>query len=278
MPMIKWDQKMSIGSEVVDQDHRDLLDIIGEFSPNIDHDKATNIAKRLLAYTVVHFFHEEELWDRIAYKNAASHKIAHAKIISALMRVVRALEGKYQPGMLDPMFELKRLTEGFVRHLLQTDSDMRVESPETELQHEQEKAYDYSSLKVLVYESSRDTMAQAIGILGAMGVRRVFRTSDGSTGLVMFLREKPSVLLCDLGSVNDGGIAFASMLRDYEISRAQSFTPMIFAVAPNEQIRAHLALNLKISCLIQKPLQAHELRRKINIIADATNVSRIGTA
>lgn len=86
--MIQWRDGLSIGNEIIDSDHKQLIGIINEFlslsrdNPPTETLKA--IADRLLYYANAHFEREERLQLLANYDAYNGHKIQHNHLLDTL--------------------------------------------------------------------------------------------------------------------------------------------------------------------------------------------------
>jgi hemerythrin-like metal-binding protein len=124
MPFITWSDRLSVGIESIDNQHKNLVEIINDLNDAMEANAADEIMQgifeRLTRYTVEHFAFEEELFDQYGYKGSAAHKAQH----EALIATVIALKDKMESGSnrlgIEVMEFLKRwLTD----HILKTDMD-----------------------------------------------------------------------------------------------------------------------------------------------------------
>lgn len=125
---IVWRDAMAIGSEVIDQDHRQLFTTINEFEACPDFVHAEAAAKRLYKYTQEHFRREESLQQMMRYPYAEGHKREHERILASLMEVIKTYFLKKQ----DPEGERAAIAKlaGLMRdwildHVLKTDIKMK---------------------------------------------------------------------------------------------------------------------------------------------------------
>ena len=98
MPLMTWTDKLSVGVEVLDRDHRHLVDMVNTLFDGIQAGEGQaavgSILDDLVAYTVEHFRREEDLMAHAGYPDAAAHKEAHAR----LCRQVLDIQAKYRSG------------------------------------------------------------------------------------------------------------------------------------------------------------------------------------
>jgi hemerythrin len=83
MMAIVWTKKLMIGIDVIDNQHRQLVDYINELEGVARDDRASVLAilHKLIDYTISHFAFEESLQNEAGYIFAAPHKGMHDKFI-----------------------------------------------------------------------------------------------------------------------------------------------------------------------------------------------------
>lgn len=86
--MIQWREGLSIGVEVIDTDHKQLIGIINEFLSLSREDPQSAplkaIADRLLHYANAHFEREERLQLLSDYDEYDGHKAQHNRLLDSL--------------------------------------------------------------------------------------------------------------------------------------------------------------------------------------------------
>lgn len=94
MPLIRWNDKLSVGVAEIDSQHRRLIDLINELNDAMIQGKGQEALGRILdgliAYTRSHFAHEERLFAITAYPETTAHKTEHAELIRQV--------GEFQAG------------------------------------------------------------------------------------------------------------------------------------------------------------------------------------
>lgn len=90
---IIWKRNMSVGSKVIDDEHKYLFSLVNCVLLAIkvgDPEEIKIFIEQLIAYTEEHFSHEEKLQINIAYPGYAENKKQHQIILKQL----QSLEGK----------------------------------------------------------------------------------------------------------------------------------------------------------------------------------------
>jgi hemerythrin len=97
MELVAWDDKMSVGVDVLDDDHRRLLDM---FNGLLEHGVAkrnkealSTLLTDLRDYTDVHFAREEGYMERNAFPDLETHKAAHRYFVDEIDKLRQDVEG-----------------------------------------------------------------------------------------------------------------------------------------------------------------------------------------
>ena len=80
MAYLHWSSDLDTGIEVIDKQHRRIVDYLNELNSanEIGDSKATgHVLQELVDYTLTHFAFEEELQERAAYPFLKAHKRVH---------------------------------------------------------------------------------------------------------------------------------------------------------------------------------------------------------
>jgi hemerythrin-like metal-binding protein len=86
MATFNWSDNLSTGNQMIDGDHRHLIDLLNELQAAMVSGKGNavlgGILDELIAYTVSHFSREELLMKHIHYAEYEMHKAEHEKLIA----------------------------------------------------------------------------------------------------------------------------------------------------------------------------------------------------
>lgn len=92
--MLKWHDKYLTGISIVDEQHKELFDIINATSELLSlpshtdkYDEIVHILDKLYNYTVFHFNTEQDIMNTIKYPKMFSHKVEHDDFISKIAQV-----------------------------------------------------------------------------------------------------------------------------------------------------------------------------------------------
>jgi hemerythrin len=88
MALIDWNDRLSVGVEEIDKQHKKLVDMINDLADAMKDGKGKDILgpilNGLVEYTVVHFKFEEDLFDKYGYEEKEAHKIEHEKFVDKI--------------------------------------------------------------------------------------------------------------------------------------------------------------------------------------------------
>lgn len=122
-PLLTWSDKMSVGVEALDADHRKLMGFVNDLHAAVRGRAAPadvgRILDDLIGYTEYHFEVEERLQKLARYPGLDDHKQAH----QALRDKVYALREKFRanPESLNNIKVFDFLSDWLVRHILGDD-------------------------------------------------------------------------------------------------------------------------------------------------------------
>ncbi len=82
MPLMEWDEIMSVGVEELDAQHQQLINLINDAYEALqrhDEQSMTHLIAKMRDYAHVHFATEEQYLEQYKYPDIGSHKFQHAK-------------------------------------------------------------------------------------------------------------------------------------------------------------------------------------------------------
>ncbi|TVM32323.1 bacteriohemerythrin [Oceanidesulfovibrio marinus] len=121
-PLIVWSDKLSVGIDSIDDQHKILVDLINELNEAMKQRKANeaiiDVLDRLKNYVVEHFANEEKLFDRYGYPETKSHKEIHTMFVDKVVEFDKALKA----GSVTLSMEImKFLKDWLTGHIMGTD-------------------------------------------------------------------------------------------------------------------------------------------------------------
>ncbi|XPV69556.1 MAG: bacteriohemerythrin [Halarcobacter sp.] len=126
--IIPWNDSFNTGIEIVDQQHKKLVDIINnlatQFAYNSNSIDINNIFNELIDYTNYHFNSEETIWNK--YINNKESEIKHQKIHKNFIQELKKLIKKAKNSTIEEIAEniLDFLVQWLVSHILESDRFM----------------------------------------------------------------------------------------------------------------------------------------------------------
>lgn len=130
MPLIQWDETMSVDMDELDEQHRELIDLINETYAAIQrHDEPQMILllEKMRDYSIVHFEAEEAILRSCGYPGTESHAAQH-----------RSFESRVEDFRRD-MFTKTNLSQVFIflsrwlsSHIMHEDRKFIPWLPETD--------------------------------------------------------------------------------------------------------------------------------------------------
>lgn len=123
MAYMEWSDKLSVGVESIDSQHRKLVSMVNELFDAMKSgqgkDKMGKTLDGLIAYTASHFAYEEQLFAKTTYPESAAHKKEH----DDLTKKVLAIQEKMKSGVSFSlsMEVMEFLKSWLVNHILVSD-------------------------------------------------------------------------------------------------------------------------------------------------------------
>ncbi len=126
--MIKWNETLATGHDVVDADHRQLIDSLNELEASLREGAGTETIGKILEflnhYTREHFAREEAYMQKIGCPAYAENCREHALLVS---RLDTWLERLNEGTSITLVLEVHREIANWIRsHILKTDCKLRA--------------------------------------------------------------------------------------------------------------------------------------------------------
>ena len=122
MPLIQWNNELSVGINSIDEQHKILVNMINALNEAMISGQTKQILAEILdglaAYTVNHFGYEEDLFAQYGYSQSQAHINEH----NSLMEQVKNLQSKMDNGDFMISVEVMIFLKGWlINHILKTD-------------------------------------------------------------------------------------------------------------------------------------------------------------
>ncbi len=127
---IFWSNDMVIDGGLIDEDHRQLLEIINRFEATATRgtilSSVEDTLKSLHEYAEVHFRREEELQREIKFPHAASHRREHERLEKILEDVIHeATQLGREERRKTIVDTVDLLRDWLMEHILKSDMEMK---------------------------------------------------------------------------------------------------------------------------------------------------------
>ena len=123
MSLMQWNDRLSVGVEMIDTDHKRLVEMVNElhdgFRAGKGKDALGKVLDGLINYTATHFGHEEAEMKKFKYPGTVDHMKEHA----ALVKQVLEVQAKYRAGSgaVLTMEVMAFLRDWLLKHIQGTD-------------------------------------------------------------------------------------------------------------------------------------------------------------
>jgi hemerythrin len=129
--MIEWRDKLRIDDGVIDEDHKNLIDVVNRFEhARAEYRELLPIVQRLKHYARTHFEREEELQRRIGFTETEAHKGLHEELAQHLDLIIQEFvdveSGDYRAIQVELAVILQHW---LVDHILGEDMKMKPYLP-----------------------------------------------------------------------------------------------------------------------------------------------------
>ncbi|MDH5572089.1 MAG: bacteriohemerythrin [Gammaproteobacteria bacterium] len=101
MSYMHWDSSLSIGIDIIDEQHKQIVDYINKLDTAIkEHDNhaVKYVLDELVNYTRSHFYFEESLMEKGNYPHFAAHKQVHESFTNRINEYVEKFEHGAEVG------------------------------------------------------------------------------------------------------------------------------------------------------------------------------------
>lgn len=121
--LLEWNDKMLIGIDSVDAQHKQLVGMLNELYAGFRAGTAKSlvgpILSRLIDYTATHFQHEERFFDQTNYPESKHHKMEHANLVKKVLEVRARFEADKESVLTQDVMVFLR--NWLVDHIMGTD-------------------------------------------------------------------------------------------------------------------------------------------------------------
>ncbi|MGN0936465.1 MULTISPECIES: bacteriohemerythrin [unclassified Acinetobacter] len=119
---MEWNEKYNIGIDVIDNQHRQILDYINTLEAilvNGSREKIKEVLDDLIDYTQSHFSFEENLLEQVHYQYLPSHRGIHEHFV----RRLNEYRTKFENGVSVEQDLYRLLSKWLINHIQHDDQD-----------------------------------------------------------------------------------------------------------------------------------------------------------
>lgn len=122
MTFMPWSSELEVGIELIDEQHRWLVDKTNQLYDRLADaepkgDEIGEVLEGLMDYTMNHFIAEEEIFHRLGYPETEAHKAQHDKFTAQIMDLLQ----RHDSGERSGSETLDLLAGWLVHHILKVD-------------------------------------------------------------------------------------------------------------------------------------------------------------
>lgn len=123
MPLMQWNDRMSVGVAQYDEDHKKLITMLNDLFDGMQAGKAKDVLGKILDglidYTKTHFGREEAAMSKHGYQEYAAHKKEHDDLTKQVIEVQKKFHTDVSASL--SMEVMNFLKNWLVKHIQGTD-------------------------------------------------------------------------------------------------------------------------------------------------------------
>lgn len=131
MPLINWEEGLSVKVSEIDSQHKKLIELINKLHDAMKERKASEVLSvvidELVDYAISHFQIEEKYFDKFGYIKATAHKKEHKDFVNK----VASFKNDFSKGKAMLSMEIMEFLKGWlINHIKKIDmaySDFFIE-------------------------------------------------------------------------------------------------------------------------------------------------------
>ncbi|MBB4285503.1 bacteriohemerythrin [Roseospira goensis] len=277
MAYLNWSDDLETGIEMVDQDHRVLVDLLNQAHDCIGAGEETatlgSVLHALVDYTEYHFAREERLMQAARYPELPAHRELHQR----LARQARDIRGRYaaQPDSVNAREVMEFLRTWLIDHILKQDFRYRpavTAHPEAvrlasaitfdgnrpaavnEDGPPVPEPVDFRAHSVLVVDDNPNFQIILRTILKGLGCPSVVLADSASAGLTALESHTPTLMLVDWRMDGMDGLGFVREARRRGIA-----VPIVMISGYSEPGFDKTAQAAGVDAFLEKPITARNL-------------------
>ena len=92
MPLLEWSDALRLGQSVMDETHREFVELLNRFGAAGDADRLARLDE-FIAHTEAHFRQEEAWMERMEFPPLACHRTEHEGVLEIMREVRKRIAG-----------------------------------------------------------------------------------------------------------------------------------------------------------------------------------------
>jgi hemerythrin-like metal-binding protein len=229
MAFFDWDESLSVGIALVDEDHRQLIDLVNQLHDGMgaNEEKAIvgTVLNALADYVVYHFKREERVMAACGYADLERHRSQHEAFADQVQRWERHY--REDRSAADSQKLLVFLKDWLARHISREDrafapSVAGHEKAATEAAERvprlnraaRDGGLDWRRMRVMVVDDNVNFRRVTRTILQSVQVAEIEEAENGAEARALMHEFLPDVVLCDWRMEEMDGIAFVRSVRE----------------------------------------------------------------
>lgn len=123
MGSVLWDKRLSVGSAILDEDHRDMMDALNKLNENLDSpERLQEVFNRFVHLTGAHFKREEALMRASGFMEIKEHVREHQGFILSIGNMQEQLKNR-RGAIKGELLEILRTW--LLSHIMKMDGKYR---------------------------------------------------------------------------------------------------------------------------------------------------------
>lgn len=263
MAAIIWNDALSVGIDLIDEDHKLLIEQLNLLATSDlqDTNLIASVIDALWTYTREHFAREEDLMRKSAYPRMEDHLRQHKVFVAKLTDVQR----RHQAGEVPGTEALTFLQVWLSKHICKTDRRLG------EFLHSVGNGIsptpvpsDVGKLRVLIADDQMSFRTLLRNVLRTMGVSKIEDARNSNEALTRMTMEHFDVVLVDGMLTPSDGLVLTRQLRrlDTGIRNPRAVVIVMPESMPDKEwvLRANDA---GVHDILLKPLSMNDLRARL---------------
>jgi hemerythrin len=127
MALLNWNEKLSVGVESIDDQHKILVDALNELHRAVMKGEQRNstepLLRSLLGYTRSHHAAEEQMMANVNYPELKQHRSLHRDLVQALEDYLVSIDRGEAAINIDALYGLR---DGLTNHIQRVDGGYRA--------------------------------------------------------------------------------------------------------------------------------------------------------